>query len=655
MKSKWTTPPSNDDLSIRAFTSRLLGVESELVLHGGGNTSVKIDEIDHAGRKTSVLRVKGSGSDLSTITERGFTGLRMVDLEAAKAIESMDDITMADFLRKSMLNPQEPSPSVESFLHAFIPFKYVDHSHSDAILSITNTDLTDDQVRQILGDVIVLPYIPPGFKLAKAVLSVIDKAKGARGLVLRKHGLFTFADDARKSYENHIMIVSRAEEFRDSRKKADLFSPDYGKVEIDEMAFIPKLRGLLSSRTKKIVLSDRSEMSLQISRSRKTESMCSYGPATPDMLIRTKFDFLYISDIARAEELISGYREKYAKEHSQYASQYPMHDPNPTVIVIRGYGILTSGPSYKECKIILDQALHSFTVNAYADTVSKHAFITKAEAYAMEYWPLEEAKLKKYKPRKLEGTVAVVTGAAGGIGLEAFRALALAGSHVVAVDLDPKVNDEGQHVHSESSTENLPVVADMSDESAVTNLYLQAVRKFGGVDIVFNNAGILKTAPIDKISMKDMDQMYQVNARGTFLITRGAFRIMKTQGIGGNFVFNITKNLTNPGEEMTMYGTTKAFAAHLSHYVAKEGGKYRIRSNIINPDKIFRGSRIWENGVLESRAKAKGQTVEEYKTQNLLRIEVLPSHVAGVLLALLDEDSFGATTDAMIPVDGGIK
>ena len=288
MKSKWTTPPSNDDLSIRAFTSRLLGVESELVLHGGGNTSVKINEADHTGRKISVLRVKGSGSDLSTITEREFTGLRMEDLEAAKVIESMDDITMADFLRKSMLNPQEPSPSVESFLHAFIPFRYVDHSHSDAILSITNTDLTDDQVRQILGDVIVLPYIPPGFKLAKAVLSVIDKAKGARGLVLRKHGLFTFADDARKSYENHIMIVSRAEEFRDSRKKADLFSPDYDKVEIDEMAFIPKLRGLLSSRTKKIVLSDRSEMSLQISRSRKTESMCSYGPATPFALSMTE-------------------------------------------------------------------------------------------------------------------------------------------------------------------------------------------------------------------------------------------------------------------------------------------------------------------------------------------------------------------------------
>jgi rhamnose utilization protein RhaD (predicted bifunctional aldolase and dehydrogenase)/NAD(P)-dependent dehydrogenase (short-subunit alcohol dehydrogenase family) len=655
MKSKWSTPPSIDDLLIRTFTSRLLGGESDLVLHGGGNTSVKRDEIDHTGKKIRVLRVKGSGSDLATITESGFTGLRMDDLEAAKGVESMDDITMADYLRKSMINPQEPSPSVESFLHAFIPFRFVDHSHSDAILSVTNTDLGDDQVRKILGDVIVLPYIPPGFKLAKAVLSVIDKAKDVSGLVLRKHGLFTFADNARKSYENHLLIVTRAEEFRASRKKADLFPIDYEKVEIDEMTLIPKLRGLLSSRAKKIVLSDRSDLSLQIARSKKTEAMCLYGPATPDMLIRTKYDFLYIGDIAQAEKLVLEYRERYAKEHSKYASSYTMHDPNPNVIVIRGYGMLASGSSYRECMIIRDQALHSFSVNAYTDFVSKHAFITKEEAYEMEYWPLEEAKLKKYKPRKLEGTVAVVTGAAGGIGLEAFRTLALAGSHVVALDLDAKVNHEGESIFSESSTANLPIVADMSDEAAVTNLYLEAVRKFGGIDIVFNNAGILKTAPIDKISMNEMDQMYKVNARGTFLITREAFRIMKTQGTGGNFVFNITKNLTNPGEEMTMYGTTKAFAAHLSHYVAKEGGRYKIRSNIINPDKIFRGSRIWENGVLESRAKAKGQTVDEYKTQNLLRIEVLPSHVAGVLLALLDEDSFGATTDAMIPVDGGIK
>ncbi len=655
MKSKWEEPPSKDSLSVRVFTSRLLGGESNLVLHGGGNTSVKTDEKDHTGRPVRVLRVKGSGSDLASITESGFTALRMDDLEAARETEAMDDFTMSDYLRKSMLDPQQASPSVESFLHAFIPYKYVDHSHSDAILSITNTDLTDDEVQKILGDVIVLPYIPPGFKLAKAVLSVIERTGTSRGIVLRKHGLFTFSDDARRSYENHISIVSKAEDYIASRKKGDFFVPAYDKITIDEKSFVPKLRGLLSSRSKKIVLVDTSGPALKIARSKEAEAICNYGPATPDMLIRTKYDFLYIKDPDETEKLILEYRKKYAKEHSEYASSFPMHDPNPSVIVIRGFGIITNAATYKECRIILDQAMHSFTVNALADAVSKHVFITRAEAYEMEYWPLEEAKLKKHRPRKLEGTVSVVTGAASGIGLEAFRALSSAGSHVIAIDLDPGIMDLAVQVSKESSAENMPVVADMSDEKSVTSLYLEAIRKFGGVDIVFNNAGILKTAPIDKITMKDMDTMYQVNARGTFLITREAFRIMKAQGIGGNFVFNITKNLTNPGEEMTMYGTTKAFAAHLSHYVAKEGGKYRIRSNIINPDKIFRGSKIWENGVLESRAKAKGQTVEEYKTQNLLRIEVLPSHVAGVLLALLDEDSFGTTTDAMIPVDGGIK
>ncbi|EQD57623.1 short chain dehydrogenase, partial [mine drainage metagenome] len=208
MKSKWEEPPSRDSLSIRAFTSRLLGGESELVLHGGGNTSVKTKEKDHTGRTVRVLRVKGSGSDLASITENGFTALRMDDLEAAKQIEAMDDITMSDYLRRSMLDPQQPSPSVESFLHAFIPNRYVDHSHSDAILSITNTDLSDDEVQKILGEVIVLPYIPPGFQLAKSVLSVIAKTGNSKGIVLRKHGLFTYSDDARKSYENHLSIVS---------------------------------------------------------------------------------------------------------------------------------------------------------------------------------------------------------------------------------------------------------------------------------------------------------------------------------------------------------------------------------------------------------------------------------------------------------------
>ena len=656
MKSLWKDSDSGSDpLSHEVYISHLLGAEKDLVLHGGGNTSVKVTEIDHAMREIRVLRVKGSGSDLSTMTARGFTGLRMDDMLLAKTIDKMDDIKMAEYLQRSMINSAEAAPSVESFLHAFIDFTYVNHSHSDAILSITNTELSNDEIEKILGDVVVLPYVPPGFKLAKEVLKVSDKLKKSKGLVLRSHGLFTYSNDPRESYENHIDLVTKAEEYCLSRTGGKLFTRQFESIKLDEETFLPVLRGLLSREKKKILVTNKTQEAIEIANSDEAEEICSYGPATPDMLIRTKFDFLYLREPEKAAELVESFRSNYMNEHSLYVKGYPMHDPFPAVIVVRGYGIISAGISHKEASIIMDQAIHSFKVNGTARKLGKHKFLTKKEAYEMEYWPLEEAKLKKFKPRKLEGTVAVVTGAASGIGLEVFRTLSKAGSHVVAMDVSREIDQVSKAVMSETGIINLPLCLDISDNSQTSSSFLKVLETFGGVDIVFNNAGILKTAPLESIKIEDLDLSYKVNAKGTFLITQNAFKIMKKQGIGGNFVFNITKNLTHPGPEMTMYGSTKAFAAHLSHYVAKEGGKYKIRSNIINPDKIFKGSKIWEGGVLESRAKAKGQTVEEYKTQNLLGIEVLPEHVAGVVMALIDNDSFGATTDCMIPVDGGIK
>ncbi len=655
MQSRWAEPDEKDDLAIRVHTSRLLGVDNQLVLHGGGNTSVKTDEKDHAGRTVEVLRIKGSGSDLATITREGFTGVLMDDLLAAKGIAEMDDLTMVDYLRKSLVDPSEPAPSVEAFLHAFLPYKYVDHTHADSIIAITNTDLSDSEIREHLGNVVVVPYIPPGFKLARALLERMPDIEKSDGIVLRKHGLFTFSNSPRDSYLMHIGIVTRAEEFINSRIKGDLFTKKYEKVDADPVALLPKLRGMVSRNRKKILHFNNSDLSTEIACSAEAEEICSYGPATPDMLIRTKHDFLYVPDLDSLEKAMDNFVRNYRKEHSTYVSGYPLHDPYPSVMVIRGLGIVTQSVSDREAGIIMDDALHSFTINAKCRLLGKHEFISKKDAYAMEYWPLQEAKLKKYVPRKLQGSVSVVTGAASGIGMEAFRALAGNGSFVVALDLDPSIVQVGDSVAKESGLPNLAIQADLSDEDQIVNAIHKAILTAGGVDVVFNNAGILKTAPFDQIRTADMDLMYRVNSRGTFIITREAFRIMKLQGIGGNFVFNITKNLTNPGAEMTMYGSTKAFAAQLSHYIAKEGGKYRIRSNIINPDKVFRGSRIWEDGVLESRAKAKGQTVEEYKTQNLLGIEVLPQHVTGVLLALIDDLAFGATTDCMIPVDGGIK
>jgi rhamnose utilization protein RhaD (predicted bifunctional aldolase and dehydrogenase)/NAD(P)-dependent dehydrogenase (short-subunit alcohol dehydrogenase family) len=654
MQSRWADPEEKDELSQRVHTSKLLGMEEELVLHGGGNTSVKVEEKDHTGRKVEVLRVKGSGSDLAKVTKSDFTGLRMEDLLAAREIKAMDDVQMVSFFLKSMVDPTESAPSVESFLHAFLPFKFVDHSHADSVLALTNTELSDEDLKKALGNVVVIPYVSPGFKLAREILKHVEEIERSEGLVLRKHGLFTFSNDARNSYEKHIQIVTRAEEYISKHVREPLFTKKYSGPGIDENTFLPQLRGIVSQNHKKVLRIESQGFAREVASSSEAEELCLVGPPTSDMIIRTKYEFMYLANPADLNSSISAYVKKYEEEHKRYASRFPMHDPFPAVIVVRGYGVITQANTWKQADIIMDQALHSFAVNVKTIRLSRNSPISREDAFAMEYWPLQEGKLRKLQPRKLDGTISVVTGAANGIGLEAFHTLASNGSHVVAIDVDEKVASVADEIYRITGTRNLPVRVDLSDETEVVDAFRRILREFGGVDIVFNNAGILKTAPLDQIKIEEMDRVFAVNGRGTFLITREAFRIMKVQGIGGNFVFNITKNLTNPGAQMAMYGSTKAFAAHISHYVAKEGGKYRIRSNIINPDKVFRGSKIWEGGILESRAKAKGQTIEEYKTQNLLGIEVLPSHVVGVLMALIDEPSFGATTDAMIPIDGGV-
>lgn len=656
MSNPSSTSQHDADLETRVNFSHKLGADASLVLHGGGNTSVKREESDHTGRNLMVLRVKGSGSDLATITSKGFTGLRMDDMLAAESIDSMTDQEMVDYMKKSMVDPSEPSPSVESFLHAFIPKKFVDHSHSDAILSITNTELTPEQIESIFSHVLVVPYIPPGFKLARAILSKI-KAMPAdtEGIILSRHGLFTFGDTGQESYDRHIKIVKMAEEYAKSKAGDNIYQKKFKDLpEESVVEVIPKIRGALSSHRKKILHVEGSGIARIIATSAEAELFAQQGPATPDMLIRTKYDYAYVSEPSEAVRVIEDYVQKYTGEFSEYVKGFPMHDPTPSIVVIRGYGFITAGISEKEARIVRDQFVHSMRVNATAKRIAGNRFITRKEAFDMEYWPLEEAKLKKSKPKFLQGSVSVVTGAASGIGLEVARKLAENGSVVIACDLDSSTPDVASSLQKETGSPVMPAVLDISDEAKVNELFRKITTEYGGVDILFNNAGVLISSPIEKLSAEELDLHYRVNSKGSFLMTRESFKIMIAQGIGGNMVFNITKNLTHPGPAMLSYGSSKAFAAHISHYVAKEGGKYGIRSNIINPDKIFKGSKIWENGVLESRAKAKGQTVKQYKTQNLLRREVLPEHVANVVLSLVNEEIYGATTDAMIPIDGGI-
>jgi len=657
MQSKWENLTFKDDLDERVYSSHLLGSVPDLVLHGGGNTSVKTEEILHTGKKAAVLRVKGSGSDLATIRREGFTGIRMEDLLAAKNISEMSDQEMVDYMKKSMVDPSEPSPSVETFLHAFLPFKFVDHSHADSILAITNRNVSQDEIRSIFGKVIVIPYFPPGFKLARSVLERLDSlGPDTEGIILEKHGLFTFGDSAKESYERHIGLVTKAEEFIRKNVREKIFTPKFKESSTESISdFLPAIRGMISKKSKKIMHFDTSPEALEIASSEEAEKFTGRGPATPDMIIRTKHDYIYCSDLKDLGKQIGEYEKKYEEEYSRYVSNFPMHDPFPPIIVIKGRGIITSGISAKEAEIVRDQFVHSMKVNSLAEKLSGQRFIDLDQSYSMEYWPLEEAKLKKFKPMPLQGCISVVTGAANGIGYVAALKLAQNGSAVVVCDIDPEISKRAQEIESLTKSPVLPYILDISNEQAIREMFHIIKQEFGGLDIVFNNAGILKSDPIEDLDVKDLDRHYAIIGRGSFIVSQEAFRVMKEQGIGGNMVFNITKNFTNPGPEMTSYGAAKAFAAYVCHYVAKEGGKYGIRANIINPDKVFKGSKIWENGVLEARAKAKGQTVEEYKTQNLLRREVLPEHVANVLLALVNEEAFGATTDAMIPVDGGVK
>jgi rhamnose utilization protein RhaD (predicted bifunctional aldolase and dehydrogenase)/NAD(P)-dependent dehydrogenase (short-subunit alcohol dehydrogenase family) len=642
-------------LDDRVRTSRLIGGDEDLVLHGGGNTSVKLRVVNLAGKDVPSLFVKSSGSDLSNIEMKDFTALRMDDLEMAKGIEKMSDLEMVAYLKGCMLDHEQSSPSVEVFLHAFIKTKFVDHSHADYVVAITNTNLTDEEITKIFdGRIVVIPYVPPGFELARFFLKAIDPVDLSKyeGVILRNHGLVTWGDTAEESYDKHLRIVKKAETYIKKSWKG-ITLQEIEKEKIDQFIdFLPKLRGMLSRKSRKIITWDHSPEAVGYSVLTEAKKFETLGPATPDMLIRTKKNYLFVEGIGGMENEIDRFVRSYESDFKKFIGErYPMHDPYPSTIVIKGYGLVTAASSKKEADIIRDEAIHSFRVSTAAGSVGDNKFISERECYEMEYWPLQEAKLRKTAKKGLEGYIGIVTGAASGIGKTTCLRLAEEGMLAIGTDIDEKIFEVTNRIKDSAYGMRF----DISNENSVKSAFREIVEKFGGIDVIFNNAGYLHPSKLEDITLEDLEKHINVNAVGTFIVTKEAFRVMKEQNIGGIFIFNVTKNVTNPGEGMASYGTSKAFAAQLSRYVALEGGKYGIRSNVINPDKIFRDSKIWEDGVLENRAKSKGISIDEYKKGNLLHIEVLPEHVANVVVSLIKENTFGATTGTMIPIDGGIK
>ncbi|MBI2468724.1 MAG: bifunctional rhamnulose-1-phosphate aldolase/short-chain dehydrogenase, partial [Candidatus Rokubacteria bacterium] len=646
---------------------------------GGGNTSVKLTEPDLRGRPVRVLRVKGSGSDLKSIARKDFPGVRLDDVLPLLEREDMGDQEMVDYLARCLQEPNAPRPSIETLLHGFLPFEAVIHTHADAIVALTNTERGHEVVREVFGkDAVSIPYRRPGFRLSREVADAVRANAAARGVLLEKHGLITWGATLKEAYLGTIDLVTRGEErLRDAARGRRAFGPpavpvpDADTRRAVATAIAPVLRGLIGRDRRVILRFDDAPDVLELVSAPEAARLTQVGPATPDHTVLTKRlpCFVPLAETAAPEAVIAALRPAIETFARGYAAYFETHrfegatlaDPYPRVILLPGLGMFTSGKDARTAAIVADIYRHTAWVLRAASAVGPYASLTSAEAFGVEYWPLELYKLTLAPPEKeLARRITLVTGGASGIGRAVARRLAREGAHVVVGDLD----EEGAaRVAHEIVTELGPARAlgvhmDVTSEEGVQDGLLAAVETYGGLDIVVSNAGIAHSAPIDAMALADWERSFAVNARGHFLVTREAFRVLKAQGLGGSLVFVATKNVMSPGKDFAAYSAAKAAEAQLAKVAAIEGGPYGIRVNIVNPDAVFRDSGLWSDEVRRERARAQGIAVDQleefYRKRNLLGVSVLPEDVAEAVL-FLASDRAAKTTGCTLTVDGGVR
>ena len=667
------------ELEALAYRSNLLGADRAVANYGGGNTSTKAKERDHAGRQVDVLWVKGSGSDLATIEAGQFTGLKLDEVLPLEEREEMSDEEMVDYLASCQLRPDMPRGSIETLLHAFVPYPQVDHTHPDAINMICCSEGGESMAAECFGDKAVwIPYIRPGFTLSKQVGGAVKNNPDAKFVLLAKHGLVTWGDTHQESYGRTIEAINRAAEFVASRasepfggKKVEPPAPDRREALLAEV--LPALRGALSSGTDapshKILRADfSSEDILTFVCARDSKVLSQVGAACPDHLVRTKVRPLWVDfdpQSEGAEELVERLREGVARYREDYEAYFSRHeeadeemfDPNPRVVFIEGLGLVAAAKNAKEANLSRDFAYRAINVMRGAHALGGYVSLTEEESYAVEYWPLELYKLALAPPPdELAGRVAFVTGGAGGIGSAIARSLASRGACVVVCDLD----EEGAGEVAQGLPEpGIPARADVTDEDEVAGAYRRAVLEYGGVDVVVSNAGLASSAPIEETSVEMWDKNHAVLAKGYFLVAREAFRIMKEQGVDGSIVFVASKNAMAAGKNASAYSSAKAAELHLARCLAEEGGPERIRVNTVNPDAVLQGSRIWGSEWRQERAAAYGIEPEEledyYRKRNVLKVNVLPENIAEAVLHFASEARSSRSTGNVLNVDGGVK
>ena len=653
MKNLWDPAEAakcSSDLELRVYTSRLLGRDNTLVLHGGGNTSVKVRERNVVGEEEEILYVKGSGWDLETIEASGFTPVRMAHLLKLAQLESLSDPQMVNELAAHVIRAGAPAPSVETILHAVIPHKFVDHTHADAVLAITNTDDGEARVRELYGDdVLIVPYVMPGFELARVCAQKIqaELKPSTIGMVLLKHGIFSFGATAEESYARMISLVERAEIYLKQHAAWELPTmSSVGPMSPMRVQLATLRQEIAQSAGFPVVLStDSNPRSLAFARGNKIREISQRGPATPDHILRTK----RLPMLSRAvAEYAAAYREYFARNAPRAKETKTMLDPAPRVILDPEFGLTTAGRSAKEAAIARDLYSHTMDVIARAEALGGYRALSEEELFEFEYWDLEQAKLRRAgAPAMFAGEIACVTGAASGIGKACVEALLKRGAAVVGLDIDPRVTAAGKR-----RPDYLGVQCDVTSEDAISAALEKAVRAFGGLDMLILNAGVFPAGtPIESLDSAEWRRVFAVNLDANLTLLRESYPLLKLAPRGGRVVVIGSKNVAAPGPGAAAYSASKAALTQLARVAALEWGADGIRVNTLHPNAVF-DTGIWTDDVLKARAASYGISVEEYKRNNVLKTEVRSSDV-GELVAELCGPVFAKTTGAQIPVDGG--
>lgn len=655
MVDRYAADDVNEDIALRVYTSRLIGQDPTLVLHGGGNTSVKTRVADDLGEPIEVLCVKGSGWDLGDIEPEGLPAVRLGSLGALRERDSLSDEDMVNAQRIRLLDAGAPNPSVETLLHAFLPHKFIDHSHANAILSILDQKEAERICLEIYAErLAVVPFVMPGFELSKLAAQVQEAHPEAEGLLLLQHGLFTYGDTAKVSYERHVRAVDEAEQYIAARSTVVAVPR---RADVKYTSFAPMLRGLLGEGERNYVLCLRT--SPQIRAFVDREELASWsqrGVVTPDHIIRTKRvpmlleiegsanpDDLRLQIQVRLDEYRNAYRSYVKEQVEGRGLEIKPLDPDPRIVLVPGLGIIAVGGSPGAARIAADVYQHTVDTITDAEAVGSFQALPNADLFDMEYWSLEQAKLGKAKPLPLSGKVVLITGAAGGIGEAVAQTFSRAGASLYLVDRDA----EGV-ARVADALGAAQQALDVTDAKAVTDCVERIVAMHGGVDGVVSNAGTAPQSDIDTCDPEILRSSLEVNLLSHQWVAQAVTARLREQGTGGFLLFNASKAAFNPGKGFGPYAVAKAALVALTKQYALECGAYGIRANAVNADRI-RTSLLNAEDV-SRRAEARGLSADEYYRSNLLGAEVTAADVAEAFLNLALARS---TTGCIVTVDGG--